>query len=224
MSRAEFDRLFDEVSNWGRWGADDEKGTLNYLTPALVRKGASMVKSGRTVSMSRPIETTRAKDNDTPAVHRMTKLYKRVSKESEEPQFVLDYLGSGLHGDAYSHVDALSHVSYRGRLYNNRTVGVVTSDGAKSMDITQYARGIIGRGVLLDIPRLRKAKWLDPGDAVMGDELEEAEKTEGVKLGVGDILVFRVGQYLRRQRLGPWDVEHEGRAGLHPSAMRLLHE
>jgi hypothetical protein len=224
MSREEFDRLFEEVCNWGRWGADDEKGTLNYLTPALVRKGASMVQSGRTVSMARPIETTRAKDNDNPAVHRMTRLYKPASEDSEEPQFVLDYLGSELHGDAYSHVDALCHVSYRGRLYNDRPAGIVTSDGAKSIDITQYSRGIVGRGVLLDIPRLRKVKWLDPGDAVRADELEEAERAEGVKLGTGDVLAFRVGQYLRRQELGPWDVEVEGRAGLHPSAMRMLHE
>jgi len=224
MSLEEFDRLFKDVCNWGRWGADDEKGTLNYLVPAVVRKGALMVKSGRTVSMSRPIETTRAKDNDTPAVHRMTRLYKPMSEGSEEPQFVGDYLGSEMHGDAYSHVDALCHVSYRGRLYNDRPVGIVTSDGAMSMDITQYSRGVVGRGVLLDIPRLRNVEWLDPGDAVTADELEEAEKAEGVRLGTGDVLVFRVGQYLRRQKVGPWDVEVEGRAGLHPFAMRLLHE
>jgi kynurenine formamidase len=224
MSRDDFDRLFHDVCNWGRWGVDDEKGTLNYLTPAMVKRGASMVKSGRTVSMARPIETAAGLDNSTPAVHRMTRLYKAPSEGSEEPQFVGDYLGSETHGNAYSHVDALCHVSYQGRLYNGRPHDLVTQNGAKSMDITQYARGIVARGVLLDIPRLRKTKWLDPGDAVTAEELEEAEKAEGVKLQEGDVLVFRVGQYLRRLELGAWDVEVEGRAGLDPRAMRLLHE
>jgi len=224
MSRKEFDELFEQVCNWGRWGAEDEKGTLNYLTPAMVRKSASMVKSGRTVSMSRPIETSAAVDNATPMVHRMTRLYHRPKDGSEEPQFVSDYLGGEMHGDAYSHVDALCHVSYRGRLYNDRRVDVVTSQGAKSMDITQYRRGIVGRGVLLDIPRLRKVKWLEPGETVTAEELEEAEEAEGVRLGKGDVLVFRVGHSLRRQELGAWDIEVEGRAGLAPAAMRLLYE
>jgi kynurenine formamidase len=222
MSREEFDKLYDEVCNWGRWGDDDEKGTLNYLTPALVKKCAALVKTGRQVSMSRPIETTAAADNESPAVHRMTKLYQARSS-TEEPQFVSDYLGGELHGNAYSHFDALCHVAYRGRLYNDRPVDLVTRNGAKLMDITQYARGIVGRGVLLDIPRLRKSKWLEPGESVTAEELEEAEKAEGVRLGQGDVLVFRVGQNLRRRELGAWDVE-QGRAGLHPGAMQFLHE
>jgi len=224
MSRGEFDKLFDEVCNWGRWGDDDERGTLNYLTAAMVKKGAGRVKSGRTVSMSRPIETAASADNDEPAAHRMVRLYRAPAKGGEEPQFVSDYLGSEMHGNAYSHVDALCHVSYRGKLYNGRPVSVVTPEGATSMDITQYSRGIVGRGVLLDLPRLRKAKWLEPGEAVTADELEEAERSEGVKLGEGDIFVFRVGQYRRRLELGAWDVEAEGRAGLDPRAMRLLHQ
>jgi len=222
MSKKEFDKLFDEVCNWGRWGAGDEGGTLNYLTPMMVKRAASTVKSGRTVSMSRSIETTLAADNDNPASHNMTRLYQPPT--GEEPQFVSDYLGSEMHGNAYSHVDALCHVSYRGKLYNGRSADVVTPKGAKSMDITQYSRGIIGRGVLLDIPKMRGVKWLNPGEAVTSDELEQAEEAEGVKLGKGDVFVFRVGEYRRRRELGPWDVEREGRAGLDPRAMRLLHE
>ncbi|HXW94950.1 MAG TPA: cyclase family protein [Nitrososphaerales archaeon] len=224
MSREEFDKLFEEVCNWGRWGAEDEKGTLNYLTPAMVKKGASKVKSGRTISMSRSIETSAASDNATPAVHRMTRLYQTPTDGTEEPQFVSDFLGGDMHGNAYSHFDALCHVSYRGRLYNDRPTEVVTPRGAKSMDVTQYRRGIVGRGVLLDIPRLRKVKWLEPGESVSAEELEEAEKSEGVRLGQGDVFAFRVGHSLRRLELGAWDVEAEGRAGLDPAAMRLLHK
>ena len=225
MTRAEFDRLFQDVSNWGRWGPEDEKGTLNYLTPERITKSASLVRSGRKVSMSRPINKVAAVDNPNPAVHLMVRAYD-VTSASGEPQFVADYLGCGIHGNSHSHLDAPCHVAYGGRMYNGRPVSGVTSTGAKIMDVTTYSTGIIGRGVLLDIPRLRGKKWLEPGDAVTGEELEAAEKSQGVRLGEGDLFVFRVGVCQRRLELGPWNVEHggEGRAGLHPTAMRLLHE
>ena len=101
---------------------------------------------------------------------------------------------------------------------------MVTSQGAKSMDITQSSQGIVGRGVLIDIPRLRNVKWLEPGEAVFAEEIEAAERAQGVKLEEGDIFVFRVGHYKRRLELGPWDVYTEGRAGLHPTAMKLLYK
>lgn len=222
MTLQEFDKLFDEVCNWGRWGKDDEVGTLNYLKPAMVAKAASLVRSGRSVSMARPVDTGVATDNPSPATHRMTRSYDAPPDKNEEPKFVSDYLGSELHGDAQSHLDALCHVSYRGKLYNGRPTSVVTSEGAKAMDVTKYKNGIVGRGVLLDVPRLRGTKWLEPGEAVSTEDLEAAERAEGVKLGEGDILAFRVGQYGRRLELGPWDVE-KSRAGLDPKAMKLLH-
>jgi kynurenine formamidase len=225
MTEAEFDQLFHDVSNWGRWGEDDEMGTLNYITPALVARAAGLVKSGRTVSMSRPIDTVTAVDNPNPAVHLMTRGYD-VPAEGGEPQFVADYLACGCHGNAHSHFDALCHVAYKGRLYNNKPLGSVTTEGAKVMDIANYSAGIVGRGVLLDIPRLRGTKWLEPGDAVTSDDLEAAERSQGVRLEEGDIFVFRVGLPLRRKELGPWNTDHggQGRPGLHPTAMRLLHE
>ncbi|MGA2664493.1 MAG: cyclase family protein [Nitrososphaerales archaeon] len=225
MTEAEFDRLFHDVSNWGRWGPKDERGTLNYLTPDRVRSAAALVRSGRSVSMSRPIDTVAAVDNPNPAIHHMLQSYD-IPAAAGEPQFVSDYLGCGCHGNAHSHVDALCHVAYKGRLYNNRPTSLVDSHGAHAMDITTYAHGIVGRGVLLDIPRLRGTVWLEPGDAVTAEELQAAEKAQGVRLGEGDLFVFRVGIPLRRKELGPWNTDHggEGRPGLHPGAMRLLHE
>jgi kynurenine formamidase len=225
MTEEEFDQLFNEVSNWGRWGEADERGTLNFLTPDRVRAAAALVRTGRTVSLARPIETVAGPDNGNPAIHHMTKCYD-IAGDQVGAQSVGDYLGCSCHGNAHSHVDALCHVAYKGRLYNNRELGLVTSQGALRMDIADYASGIVGRGVLLDIPRLRGTKWLEPGESVTAAELELAEKAEGVTLGEGDIFVFRVGHSLRRRELGPWDVEvgGPGRAGLHPTAMRLLHD
>lgn len=225
ISAAEFDALFQSVCNWGRWGSDDELGTLNYITPNEIRKAASLVRKGRTVSMAVPINKVAGPDNPHPAVHYMVQTYD-VRSGLGEPQFSKDFLACECHGNCHSHIDALCHVAYKGQLFNGKPAQNVTSRGPKIQDITSYAHGIVGRGVLLDIPRLRGVKWLEPGEAVSREELEAAEKAQGVKLGAGDILVFRTGHHRRRMELGPWDNTYAGRgkAGLHANAIPLLHE
>jgi kynurenine formamidase len=145
---------------------------------------------------------------------------------SDEPKFALDYLACEFHGDCHTHIDALCHIAYRGKLYNGKPTSAVTSKGPLTMDITTYANGIVGRGVLLDIPRLRGVKWLEPGEAVTGEELEEAERAQGVRLQEGDVFLFRTGHHRRRLELGPWNNGYggEGKAGLHSNAMVMLHE
>jgi len=225
MSMREFDALFESVSNWGRWGADDERGTLNYITPGNVRAAAALVRSGRSISLSLPINKVAGPDNPHPAAHYITRAHD-VESAVGEPRLAMDYLGCECHGDCHTHIDALCHVSYRGRLYNGKPASSLTSQGATLQDITSYANGIVGRGVLLDIPRLRGVKWLEPGEAVTSDEIEKAEVAEGVRLQEADIFVFRTGHHRRRLELGPWNNGHdgEGKAGLHPNAMTLLHE
>ena len=224
-SAEQFDQLFRRVSNWGRWGPDDEKGTLNYLTPEHVRSSAALVRSGRTVSLSLPINTVAGPDNPRPSVHYMVKTHD-IRPAHGEPRFAGDYLGSELHGDSRTHVDALCHVSYKGKLYNGKSSETVTSRGATLMDITAYAHGIVGRGVLLDIPRFRKVKWLELGEAVTAEEIEAVERFQSVRLGEGDIFLFRTGHHRRRLELGSWNngCDGEGQAGLHVNAMVLLHE
>jgi kynurenine formamidase len=141
-----------------------------------------------------------------------------------EPQFAGDYLASEVHGDSRTHLDALCHVAYKGKLYNGRSSEIVTCRGAKLMDITAYAHGIVGRGVLLDVPRFRGVRWLEPGEAVTSEEIEAVEKFEGVRLNEGDLFLFRTGHHRRRIELGAWNPEGEGQAGLHVNAIPLLHE
>jgi kynurenine formamidase len=149
-----------------------------------------------------------------------------VESELGEPKFAMDFLACEFHGDCHTHIDALCHVAYKGKLYNGNPANAVTSNGPTIMDITAAAHGIVGRGVLLDIPRLREVKWLEPGDAVTREELEAAEKSEGVQLREGDIFLFRTGHHRRRLELGPWNNGHdgEGKAGLDPRAIVMLHE
>ena len=224
VSAQEFDRLFECVSNWGCWGVDDELGTLNHLKPEHVRNAASLVKSGCSVSLSLPINTVAGPDNPRPSAHYMVKMHE-LHPAHGEPRFAGDYLGSEIHGDSRTHLDALCHVSYRGKLYNGRSPESVTSRGATQMDITTYVHGIVGRGVLLDIPRFRGVKWLEPGEAVTAEEIEAVAQFENVRLAEGDLLLFRTGHHRRRIELGPWNTgpEGEGTAGLHVNAMPLLH-
>ncbi len=225
MSAREFDQLFQKVCNWGRWGPDDERGTLNHITPAHVRAAAALVRSGRSVSLSTPIDKVAGPDNPHPAIHYMTQTHD-ISSELGEPTFAMDYIASEIHGDYQTHIDALCHIGYKGKLYNGKPANSVTSHGPTLMDITARADGIVGRGVLLDIPRLRGVKWLEPGEAVTREELETAEEAQGVRLGEGDILLFRTGHQRRRSELGPWVLGYDGEGceGLHASAMLMLHE
>ncbi len=225
VSAREFEQLFRELSNWGRWGEDDERGTLNYIRPEHVKTAAGLVRTGRSVSLSLPINTVAGPDNPRPALHYM--IHRHESDLSDgPPRFATDFLASEFHGDSFTHIDALCHVSYQGTLYNGKPISSVTGRGAQLQDITAFAHGIAGRGVLLDFPRLRGVPWLEPGEAVTPQELEAAEKAQGVTLGEGDILLFRTGHHRRRLELGPWNNGYggEGKAGLHVSALRTLHE
>ena len=192
VSLAEFDRLFEAVKNWGRWGPDDELGTLNYLTPEKRAAAARLVRSGRTVSMAIPINKVAGPDNPNPAYHFIS-LNHDIPISASGLTFGMCFLGMVSHGDCHTHIDALNHVGYRGELYNGKPVATLTSKGSDWGSIAAYADGIVGRGVLLDAARHRGVDWLEPGEAVNRAELEAIEEAEGVRLGEGDILVFRTG-------------------------------
>jgi len=225
ITAGQFEELFQSVCNWGKWGPEDELGTLNYITPDKVRSAARLVRSGRSISLAIPIDKVAGPDNPKPAFHAMVQTFD-VTSELGEPRVAMDYLACQCHGDCHTHMDALCHIGYRGKLYNGKSVGEVTSRGAGLLDITSYAHGIVGRGVLLDIPRLRDVPWLEPGEAVGAEELQAAERAQGVRLEEGDILLFRTGHYRRRLERGPWNngYDGEGKAGLHATAMLFLHE
>ena len=140
--------------------------------------------------MAVPINKVAGPDNPRPVAHYMAHLFE-IDPAFGEPGFCLDFVAGEIHGDCHTHIDALCHVAYKGKLYNGKSASAVTAHGPRFQDITTYAHGVVGRGVLLDIPRLRGVKWLEPGEAVTREELEMCEKAEGVSLRGGDILVFQ---------------------------------
>jgi kynurenine formamidase len=225
VSLAEFEAIFESVKNWGRWGPDDVMGTLNYITPEHVRRAASLVRTGRSISMAIPINNVAGPDNPNQAIHHMTQMHD-VDVGSGKLTFALDFLGMDFHGDCHTHIDALCHIAYDGQLYGGRPATAVTSRGAKVLTMADIADGVVGRGVLLDIPRLRGVPYLEPGEAVTRAELEAAERVQGVRLEEGDIFVFRTGHHRRRRELGAWDNTYsgEGKAGLHVDTIPWMHE
>jgi kynurenine formamidase len=222
VSHAEFARLFESVKTWGTWGPDDELGCLNYITPEVVATAARLVSSGRTVTLALPLNTEAGPDNPKPVAHYMT-MNSDFDLGSGSLRVACDYLGVEFHGDAHSHIDALCHVMYEGSIYNGVPVSTVSSSGASVQSIDVARSGIVTRGVLLDIPRLRGVPWLEPGETVYAEELLAAEDAQGVRMREGDVLYFRTGHHARRLELGPWDAAGL-KAGLHATAMTLLHE
>ncbi len=211
--------MFGQLRRWGRWGAEDERGALHLITAARIAGAAGLVREGMTVSLSLPLNTNAAAHNPNPADHHMTNL----GEGPGDIDFMMDYVGLDFHHDGHSHIDALCHVGYEGSLYNGRPEGAVTDQGADANSIEVLQSGLVGRGVLLDIPRLRGVDWLEPGENVFREDLEAAEREQGVSVGEGDILLVRTGLPRRLAEVGPWNTA-ETKAGLHATAMPFIAE
>jgi kynurenine formamidase len=194
----------------------------------MVRAAAALVRSGRQVTMAIPMNKIAGPDNPSPVIHHVVQGHD-IDIHSSTLTFATDYLGMEFHGDCHTHMDALCHIAYKGRVYNGKPAQeVMTTRGATSLDVTSYRNGLVGRGVLLDVPRFRGVRWLEPAEAVTRAELEAVEQDEGVRLGEGDILVFRTGHHRRRLELGAWDNDYppagQGKAGLHVDTIPWMHE
>jgi kynurenine formamidase len=206
------------LSNWGRWGAEDQLGCLNYITAERRRSAAALVREGVTVSASRALPTEAAPDNPDPVKHLMTStgLDQRAIASR-------DYFGLSPHGYATTHLDALCHVFYKDVMYNGHPRELVTRAGAEFNSIDALRCGIVARGVLLDVARTKPRSWLEPGEAIVPDDLEESEEVEAVRIGSGDFLLIRTGRFAYREKHGPWDPE-ERLAGLHASCLPWIYE
>lgn len=208
MTQTEFEALFEEVSRWdGRPPRPDCLGAV-----ALVRLGV-------VVALGLPWDTAPGPDNTTPALHYFTQL---GDADSAEPAVFTDFVGTDYHGKSQTHIDALCHLAYRERFFGGVPAhAAVTSRGATYGAVTDLLPGIIGRGVLLDVARGRAQNWLEPGQAIPGDELLSCAQRQNIVLRSGDVVLTRTGSRARRQVHGAWDPDLRS-AGLHPTAMRVV--
>jgi kynurenine formamidase len=222
MTAREFRRLFDAVSNWGRWPDGGRQGALNHLTPDRIAAALRLARSGETVTLSQPLKTVAEVDVPVPADHHMTMLTD-VDIGSGSVRFAKDYIGADYHNDGQSHIDAFSHVAFEGSLFDGKPATSVTAEGAQVGVIEVLKDGLVGRGVLLDVPRVRGVPWVEPGAHIFREDLEAAEREQGVSVGPGDILLVRTGHSRRLAEVGPWNTPEE-KAGLHPTTALFLAE
>lgn len=219
VSLADFDRMLEEQSNWGRWGSEDQLGTLNLLTPEKRQAAARLVLSGKPVSLARPAATETGIDNPWPFQHTMIP----SSLETKSP-FARDEYRVAYHGLAQTHMDALCHLFYKGRMYNGFSRDEVTEKGAAKLGIENVSQGIMARGILFDIPKLRGVDYLEPGTPIYPEDLTAWETFTQLSVRPGDAIFIRTGRWARRDKIGPWDVATEGLAGLHASCGPWLKE
>jgi kynurenine formamidase len=213
MTTADVLAFHETLSNWGRWGEEDELGALNLITREVTAAGAATVRSGRTVSCARPLDTRPSADNPVPVAHHMT--------GTATEGMGADYFAISPHGFSTSHIDALCHIFHEGQLYNGYPAEAVTAHGATKLGIHQLRAGIVTRGVLLDIPALRGVDALEPGEPIFPEDLEAAEKEAGLVVQSGDALLVRTGRWAWRRANGPWDAGSLA-AGLDASCLPWL--
>lgn len=197
VTEAEFDRWQTELSNWGRWGANDEMGTLNLITPAKRKQALALVKDGIVVSLSAVTVTEKTEDVANPVDWAMLNVTPNGSGDR------LTY--PGIHGATNTHIDTFAHQLYNGSMFNGYPAAEsVTMQGATKGSVTTMKDGIVTRGVLYDIPRLKGVDYLEPGTRIFPSDMEAWEKQSGAKAGPGDAIVVRWGRWSREAKLGPY--------------------
>jgi|SRR3989344_3019335 len=181
----------DSLSNWGRWGKEDELGTVNFINPDKVKKSLALARDGISVTCARMIKSSPEPDLKTQALRKDT-------DNGEGRRAGLEYVGMVFHGSSITHLDSPAHYFWKGKMYNGRPADLVNSrDGAKANDVEVLRNGIVTRGVLLDIAAVKNKRWLDPGETVTVADLEVAEKLAGIKAEAGDVVLVRTGNYKR---------------------------
>ena len=212
-NEADFRRAMKELSNWGRWGADDELGAANLITPAKRKQAIALAKEGVTISLAHDVAQEKAPD----APNILERTLGNVTPTGTTDRY--QYTGT-YHGVIHSHLDAVDcHIMSEGKGYNGRAMeDIVAAGGCPKGNINALKDGVVTRAILFDATKLPgKATaqgWLDPGTAIHRDDLEALEKLERVKVAPGDVILLYTGRWKRRAALGPWP-NATGFAGYH---------
>jgi kynurenine formamidase len=198
-----------KYKNWGKWGPNDQLGTLNYITPEKVVEAAKLVKQGKPISLAIPFDD---KGPQTGSFGRFNPIHFMLQDGCDVVAGAQNHLPNIRYSDdavtmplqCATQWDALSHIMYDDKMYNGYSAAEVTSSGAKKNGIENATNKIITRGVLLDIPRYKNKQWLDPGEAIYPADLDGAAALGKVSVGKGDIVLIRTGQIGQVRSRGSW--------------------
>ena len=216
LTTADIDQMMTALSNWGRWGTEDQRGTLNLITPEKRKQAAALLRDGVAVSLAHP--AIKQEVESSPAfVHRMVGLPKAGQAiASSADEYSVRY-----HGFTQTHLDGLCHLIYKGKMYNGFSQNELTEKGARKLGIENLRSGIFTRGVLMDMARHFGVRYLGADKAIYPEDLEAWEQKAGVTVQPGDAVLIRTGRWARREVEGPWDIM-KGSAGLHASCLPWL--
>lgn len=223
-STEEMEAIYADTCNWGRWG-DDDRGALALLTAEHRTAAAALVRTGEAVSLAHDLTLEATTESPTPAQHQMLACGSdRHSSGIAGYEASRDFIGTEVHGMGVSHLDALCHMFVRGLMFNGLPAELVTDRGAERNTILSAAEGIVGRGVLLDVPAARGEAFADPARPITAADLDAAEARQASPVGTGDLLIVSTGREARRDANGGHLDPFVSLAGMHPNCLRWLHE
>jgi len=206
-------RWMRDLSNWGRWGKNDQRGTLNLITADKRRQALKLVREALAVSLAHTLEKEASADNPRPLGQQMT---------LDAGGHAMDLYTIWYHGSTITHIDSLCHYSFEGKIYNGfERSNIAQGPGCPSNGVEHQKEGIMTRGIIVDLPRMKNVPYLEPGTPVYPSDLEAWEKYAGVKIGSGDAVFLRTGRWVQRAQKGPWNVARDA-AGWHASVMPWL--
>lgn len=214
ITRQDLDSAAERLKNWGRWGPDDELGTLNHTTADDVVRAASLVRTGQVISLALNLDSKGPQAGKTkfPPVGRFNPVHTMLRTGTDAYSGILDHRGIRsaddlviLPSQCATHWDGLGHIFYGDHMWNGYDCRTVSSFGAAKAGIEKAREKMVGRGVLLDIPRHLGMERLPDGFAITNDLLAECEAAQGCKVGRGDYLLIRTGQIEDHLASGNWD-------------------
>jgi len=216
MTSVEFDALMQDISNWGRWGDDDQLGTLNLITPSKRIAAASLVKEGITVSLALDLNKIKDELNANPFEHEV-RIAEFGGHQVAGDKYSVDY-----HGFAHSHMDGLPHFAHKGFFYNGVPYSAAKPSGTERLGIHNAGiNGVFTRGVLVDMPAHLGVEFLEPGTAITAADIESWEAKNNVKISSGDVLLIRTGRWAKVKKEGQWNFLEKA-AGSHASLAAWL--
>lgn len=225
-------RLALKLRSWGRWGPDDQLGTVNFITSENIVEACHLVKKGKIFALGIPLDSL-GPQRTTPGLRRFNPIHlmlmtgadvvagapnvRKFTRSSDDAVFLAT--------QGATHWDALGHIFYEGKMWNGYDCSLVTSSGASRNGIEKYNNKLAGRGVLLDIARYKKVDWLGPGYGITPEELDQCAAAQNVSVKPGDFLIVRTGQLLQVKKRGDWADYAGGDApGLTIETAQWLHE
>lgn len=222
LSKEDVDRWMTELSNWGKWGKDDQAGTINLITQAKRKAAAALVREGVSVSMS--LDADLPKEGPTGGRTTWTLTSRPPGTEPRDlAAYVVDTIAVSYHGNNTTHLDVPSHLYYKGRIYNGYPQSSYTDRGAGKDDVMSLKNGIFTRGLLFDMPKLKGVSYLGDDEAIYVEDLEAWEKKAGFRVEPGDAVLVRTGRWVRVREKGPLDL-NRATPGLYVSCVKWLRE